>query len=84
MSANTELIQRLREIDAALASKDGLSVAEFASRWDVSDKTIRRYLATLRELGHKTRDEMVPADNGPGRTWIHRYVDRRRQLFSRS
>lgn len=77
-------LNRLRDVDAALASADGLHVGDMAARHGVSLKTIRRDVALLRKMVGPTVDRMQPADNEPGRTWIHRYTDRRRRLFSRA
>lgn len=81
MSNNIELIQRLREIDAALASDEGLRVGVFAEKWGVSARTIRRYIKTLRDLGYETFEQTVPANNQVGRTTAHFY-DRTEKLFS--
>jgi hypothetical protein len=80
---NANEVNRLRDVDAALASVDGLHVGEMAARHGVNMKTIRRDVVLLRKLVGPTVNRMQSADNTPGRTWIHRYVDRRRRLFSK-
>lgn len=77
-------LNRLRDVDAALASAAGLHVGTLADRNGVSLKTIRRDIVLLAQMVGPTRNRQRPADNGPGRTWIHQYADRRRRLFSRS
>lgn len=75
-----ELLRR-RDVDAALASREGLHVGTLASRHGCSLKTIRRDLKLLNAAGWKTTCAEVPADNHTGHTWIHRYADRRSRLF---
>lgn len=55
MLVNETLTWRLsRDVDVALASDDGLLVAEMASRHGVSVKAINRTLALLRSTGRET------------------------------
>lgn len=79
----TAALRRLIAIDAALSSRDGAHVGDLAERFGVDPKTIRREFALLRDLVGPTEDRMVAADNVPGRSWRHYYLDRRRQLFAR-
>ena len=78
-----EELNRLRSVDAALASRDGLRVAILAEAHNVSPKTIRRDKALLAAAVGPTVCKQRPADNAPGRTWVHWYADRRRRLFAK-
>ncbi len=63
---NPELIARLISIDGALASRRGLHLGEMADQFGVSQKTIRRDVATLADIKPVTCQQ-VDADNHVGR-----------------
>lgn len=74
-------LQRLRDVDLSLASREGLHVSTMANRHGCSDKTIRRDIALLGSVVCPTKVTQIVADNGLGRSWIHRYTDRRKRMF---
>jgi hypothetical protein len=45
------MLRRWFELDRLLASPTGLDVGEFASKWGVDEKTVRRDLKAFKELG---------------------------------
>ena len=47
------MLQRWIDLDRALGSFEGLRISEFARRWKVSPKTVRRDLAVFRAMGQK-------------------------------
>lgn len=51
MSKMAEILERWRAIDAELGSFYGLYIEDFAKRWRVSTKTIRRDLDAFRKIG---------------------------------
>ena len=69
-------IRRLQVIDAALASRDGLSVQALATEWSCSGKTVLRALALLTELGHTHS-----AERRDDSTYWHRYDRGVKPLF---
>lgn len=73
----TSRLRLLTDIDAALASEDGLSVSRMAERHGVSIKTVRRALVLIRSQGRQTRHE--PREDG---TYRHRYEANSRPLFT--
>lgn len=71
-----ETLKRLAQLDAAL-SGDGILVSEFAERYGLSTKTVRRDLETLRGLGAE-----IPKGKQDGLAKLFRYRDRRQRVFS--
>lgn len=71
-------IERLREIDAALASKEGMHLPTIAARQGVHEKTIRRDIDLLEEFVGPTIYQRVPERPNETRHW---YVCRGR-LFA--
>ncbi len=71
---------RLRVIDRALSSPDGLNVATAREVLNVADKTIRRDLAYLGEVvcGTVAKQEL---DSSLQPVWVHRYIDNSKRLF---
>lgn len=55
-----ERIQRLRRMDAALATAEGLHVPDFARAEGVSQRNVHRDLHLLRQIGVETRTERDP------------------------
>ena len=72
MNMKAEHIQRLMDIDAALA-KGGMRRSELAATWGCDKKTIQREHEILREI---TGDDCEIDDIG---RWF--YCDRRKRLF---
>lgn len=68
----SDRLQRLRRMDAALATESGLNVPEFAAAEGVHRKTIDRDLVVLQQCGLQITTERDPAT---GR--YHRWSDRR-------
>ncbi|MGD9854666.1 MAG: HTH domain-containing protein [Planctomycetaceae bacterium] len=68
-------------MDADLAG-NGLHVPTFAGEWNVSERTVHRDLAVLRELGQQTVVEQDAVwKGGRERGWYHRYANEVRPLF---
>ena len=76
----TEL-QRLRLVDAALASARGLHVETLAAECGCSAKTIRRAISLRRQIAGESVCRQVNADNAAGHSHRHYYVDRTDRLF---
>jgi NADH/NAD ratio-sensing transcriptional regulator Rex len=52
--ATRSTLKRWIALDQDLLSADGMDIAEFAARWRVDRKTIRRDLKVFAELGQTT------------------------------
>jgi predicted DNA-binding transcriptional regulator YafY len=68
---------RLIYLDYKL-SRDGVTVKEASRRWDVSTKTIRRDLDTIREMGGTLIEPM----QGVKDAHVYQYADKSRRVFS--
>lgn len=71
-------LTRLMDLDAALASPEGLHYATAATRHGVTTKTIQRLVALIRGTGRETVLEQSPET---GRLAIHRYAPGVGRLF---
>ena len=78
----TEL-QRLRLVDAALASARGLHVETLAAECGCSAKTIRRAIDLLGQVAGEIVCRQINADNDPGHSHRHYYRSKKTRLFRR-
>jgi hypothetical protein len=76
-------ILRLRDVDTALASREGLHVGTLAAKHSCDRKTIRRDQYLLARIVGPIVSERVPADNYRGYSYVSRYIDRKRRLFAK-
>jgi transposase len=71
-------LTRLMDLDAALASPDGLHIETAATRHGVNPRTVKRLVALIRGTGRVTILEQSPRT---GRLAIHRYAPGVSRLF---
>ncbi len=81
-----KVLKRWVAMDRALARgdlsmKDGLVIAEFARRWRVSERTIRRDREAFGKLGQKMDTGVVLNTNGR-KVPLYYYADGVRPLFT--
>jgi predicted transcriptional regulator len=69
----------LRQIDAALATRDGLRREQMAATLGTSAKTVHRAIKAIESQGIGV--ESVRIDRGGSYWYVYRYVDRRSRLF---
>lgn len=68
---------RLVYLDYKL-SGDGVTIKDAARRWDVSQKTVRRDLETIRQLGQALVEPTLGARDGH----LYRYADKSQRVFA--
>jgi hypothetical protein len=70
MNSALEVVKRWMAMDEALGNiLEGLHIRSFARRWKVSEKTIRRDLTALCELGLRMEHEIGP--DGKSHVWVY-------------
>lgn len=78
MEAAEKQLRRLIAMDAALASPDGLRLAEFATEHGIDDKTARRLVNSIRACGLEVKSKRI--DEPGGHYSISRYAGRFRMF----
>jgi predicted DNA-binding transcriptional regulator YafY len=78
MEAAEKQLRRLIAMDAALASPDGLRLAEFATEHAIDAKTARRLMSSIRACGLEIATKRI--DEPGGHYSINRYVGRFRMF----
>ena len=78
--ATRSTLKRWVALDRELLSADGLDIKEFAARWNVAPKTIRRDLQAFAEAGQTTSYKKENRWDGRSQQW--RYHDHVKCLFA--
>ena len=69
LKATRSTLKRWVALDRELLSVDGMDITEFAARWRVDRKTIRRDLNAFAELGQTANFKKENAWDGRSRQW---------------
>jgi predicted ArsR family transcriptional regulator len=80
VKATQSTLKRWVALDRELLSADGLDIKEFAARWNVDPKTIRRDLQAFAEAGQTASYKKENRWDGRSRQW--RYNDHVKHLFA--